>query len=237
LEWGADTFDEVKRKMAALPPVPKVVRWSLQFTQNTNSRLFTHFYFQYSGTMSAADLATVAATWSTAFKNNILNLLSSSLTFTGSTATDLSSSTAPQVVRSETGAGSVATTANPSGTSMVVEQRIARRFKGGHARIYLPGTSNAQNLNAQQWSSTAITNMNTGFDNFVAAAVLAPPAAVGTLTQVTVSYFQGFTQTLSPGRRSRPINTLRATPLVEAITSHVTNGRVASQRRRNQQSL
>lgn len=223
--------------MPSLPAVPKVVRTTLQFTEGPNTRIFLHFYFQYTGTMSTVDLGTVTTTLVTAFKNNILNLLSSALSITGAVATDLSSLTAPQVVQSASGAGAVATTANPVGTAMVVLQRINRRFRGGHARIYLPGTSNAQNLDTQRWTATAISNMNTGFDNFVAAAVLAPPAAVGTLSQVTVSYFLGFTNHTYPSGRVRPIATLRGTPVVDAVTAHVTNSHVASQRRRNQQSL
>jgi hypothetical protein len=223
--------------MAALPAVPKVVRTSLQFTQNINTRIFIHWYFQYSGAMSVSDLGTVTTTLVNAFKTNILNLLSGSLSITGAVATDLTSVSSPQIVQSASGAGGVLTTANPSGAAMVVEQKIARRFRGGHARLYLPGTSNSQNTDAQRWTPAAVTAMNTGFDNFVAAAVLAPPAAVGTLTQVTVSYFLGFVNKTFPSGRIRPVSVPRGAPLIDPITAHITNPRVASQRRRNQQSL
>lgn len=223
--------------MPALPNVPKVIRTMLQFSEGPNTRIFTHFYYQYSGAMSTTDLTTVTNTLITAFKNNILNLLNVSLTINSATATDLTSTTAPQVVVSTSGAGGVATAAHPNGTAMVVELKIARRFRGGHARVYLPGTSNAQILDTVRWTTAAVTAMNSGFTAFNTAAILTPPAAVGTLTPVTVSFFLGFTNRTFPSGRTRAVPTLRGVPVVDTVIGYVTNPKAASQRRRNLQSL
>jgi hypothetical protein len=223
--------------MPALPPVSKVMRLSFQYTYASNSRIFNHLYYSYSGTLSTADATTLVSTAATQWGLKVMPSLSTQLTLTQVQLTDLTSSTAPQVSTVVSTAGGSAGTTTPTGTAMVVSLKIARRFKGGHARIYLPGLTAANLADAEHWNAGALTAIQTDLTNFDTAFTTAPPAAVGTLVKVTVSYFLGFTNKTFPSGRIRPIPTARVTPVVDTVTAYVARANVASQRRRNQQSL
>lgn len=83
------------------------------------------------------------------------------------------------------------------------------------------------------WSAGFQSSLASNFAAFIAACVLAPPASMGTVTHVNVSYFDGFTNKTFPSGRVKPVPTLRATPLVDTVLAYTANPKVASQRRRN----
>lgn len=222
--------------MGALPAAAKVVRFDFRQTFGSNTRIQDRIFLQYSGAMVIADLLTVLTTVRNAWNTNLAPLLHTSHVLTSVTGTDLSSNVAPQGVNSTTSTGTLAGTALPDGTALIIKFKINKRYRGGHPRFYMSGQQVGSLATPNTWSGTVITNFAAGFTNFIAACTNAPPAGVGTLTHVAVQYFSGFTVSAPPGKRAHNIPTPLGTPVPYTVQSYVVNPTVASQRRRNLQS-
>jgi len=224
--------------MPALPPVPKVVRVDFHHTLTGNANIQNRAFFQYTGALSQADAATWVAAMRLNWINHTLLHLSSLLTLTSTVLTDLSSASAPQAIDSGTGTGGSAVAALSEGTAVVLKKILARRYRGGHPRDYLAGptTGDLAAASLKTWSAGSLANWATDYAAFVTAVIAATPAAAAPGSEVQVSYFQGFHNVTFPSGRARAVPTLRAAPIVDAVVSHVANPKIASQRRRNQQS-
>lgn len=223
--------------MPALPAVPKTVRFDLRQTVGPNTRVQDRIFLRYSGTLSSTDLATILTTMRNAWNTNMAPLLITAQALTSITGTDLSSNTSAQQVNTVASAGTSAQASPGAGVAMVIKLKTALRFRGGHPRFYLAGLGAGSVASATQWATTSLTNVQSGFAAFIAASILAPPAAVGTLTHTTVSYFSGFHNVTLPSGRVRSIPTVRVTPVTNDVIAIATNPLIASQRRRNQQSV
>lgn len=224
--------------MAALPPVPKVIRIDLLQTFGGNTRVLDHFFLQYSGALSIADLTTILNTVSSSWNTNIVGILQNVHTLTGVRGTDLTSATSPQVQIAASRVGTGTGPSTPSGTAMVIRFKVNRRYRGGHPRFYLSGLANGGLATPETWIAANLATVQTDWSNFISGCIASPPAAVGTLAHVNVSYFQGFTNKTFPSGRTRPVPNLRpGGPVVDLVVSYSVNPNVASQRRRNQQSV
>jgi hypothetical protein len=222
--------------MTALPPVSKVIRFDLHQTFGPNARVLDRIFLKYSGALSSADLATVLTTMRNGWNTNMAPILTPRHTLTSILGTDLTSSTAAQNVNSTASVGSNVDTDLPLGTALVIKFKINNRYRGGHPRFYLVGRGIGSLSNADTWTGATITGVASAFAAFIAAAVLAPPAAVGTLTHTSVNYFKGFHSVQLPSGRWRNIPTALGTPLTNDVVAYSVNPQVASQRRRNLQS-
>jgi hypothetical protein len=222
--------------MPALAPVAKVIRWDLLFNFGGETGIRDRFFSAYTGTLSLADLTTLAATLATAWGTNMAPKLSSAMSLVGVTATDLTSATAPQVVTTPAVVGTGTASAIGSAQAMVLKFKTARRYRGGHPRLYLTGLPSAAAASVNTWVAATATSTAQAWVNFHNSLATAPPAAVGTLSQVNVSYFQGFTNLTPAGGRFKSRPTPRGTPVTDTIIAVTANQIIASQRRRNRQS-
>lgn len=223
--------------MPALPPVPNVVRYDFLYTLGPNSSILNRLFFRYTGTVSAADAATLVGTAAAAWNTNVMPQLTTTCTHTSTTITDLNSATGVQATSLASAAGSLNTADAAAGTAMVVELEIARRYRGGKAKIFLPGMTSAKFASVTRWLPAYVTAVQNAVASAVQGIALLPPAAVGTMNNVAVSYYSGFTPTTPPpGVRVRNKPNLRATPLVDLVTTFEASAKIGSQRRRNQVS-
>lgn len=222
--------------MPVLPNVTRVFRVDIAQAFGSNTAIRNRIFFQYSGALSTTDATTVLTTIRNAWNTNLAGALVSGQSATSFTLTDLSNPSAPQVVNSTASAGTNAGTALPAGVALVTKFKLARRYRGGHPRVYIVGFTTANVATVETWSAALISAWTADWQAFINACVLAPPAAVGTLIHVNVSYFSGFTNVTFPSGRIRPRPTLRVTPIVDAVIGYSVNPKIASQRRRNQQS-
>lgn len=223
--------------MPALPNVSKVIRADFFLTVGANARVRNRIFFSFAGAGPAvADLNTLAATISSAWNTNLAPQTNTGVTLTGVTLTDLTSASGAQTVTSQSRVGSLAGTALSAGVAMIVKFKIARRYRGGHPRFYLPGRVAADLSSSTQWASASTASLATAFAAFIAGCVLSPPTNIGVMTHVNVSYFNGFTNKTFPSGRTKAIPNMRSTPVTDPVTSYSVNGFIGSQRRRNQQS-
>jgi hypothetical protein len=225
--------------MPALPPVAKVVRVDFHHTLTGNANIQNRVFFQYAGALSQADAVTFAALCRNQWILHTMLHLVNLLTLTSTVVTDLTSASAPQAADSGTGAGGSANPGLSEGAAVVIKKILARRYRGGHPRDYLAGPTTADLAAAslKTWSAASLTNWATDYQAFVTAVVAGAPAGMGAVSHVSVSYFQGFTNVTNPiTGRARAVARLRAAPVVDPVLSVVANPKIASQRRRNQQS-
>jgi hypothetical protein len=193
-------------------------------------------FFQYAGSLNTTDAATWLHNIYTGAHDMVVLGMANPVSLVFSEMTDLSSSSAPQVIDNGTYTGTRGTTGIALGTAVVVRHHVNRRYRGGHSRNYLPGAVDTDLSALTQWTAGAQTNWLAYYTTYINAAIAnTNPAAIGAITFVSVSYFSGFTNHTYPSGRVKPIPSLRATPLVDAIVSYSINPFPGSQRRRNQQ--
>lgn len=221
--------------MPTLPPVTKVVRVDNHFSFSTDNNMQWRNFFQYSGTLSVADAVTWGAAIVAAWNAHVATWTTTALTYTLMELTDLTSASSPQILNSTGGTGADVNPPVPNGVAMVMKHRFARRYRGGHSRVYLPGMAAAALLNPGTWSPTQLANVVAAYTAYVNAVIAGAPVGVGTVIQVNVSYFHGFTVEDRTPLRPIIVPTPRPTPLVDPITNIAGNPIVASQRRRNEQ--
>lgn len=221
--------------MPALPPVPKVLKNIINFAVGPDVSALTRFFLQYGGTApTAAQLVTMAGALASAWGTNMSPMSSPGVAQNGVSIEDLSSATGAFGSDSSVHVGTRTGGILPAGSCLEIGWNIARRYRGGKPKQFLPcGT--ATDLNAvQQWTSTFISAITSAWTNFETAVLGAAWASGGPLSFVNVSYYQGFTVVTNPiTHRARNVPTLRGTPVVDPIASFFVELSVASQRRRN----
>jgi len=220
-----------------MQPVPKVVRVDWFWTIANGVPAQVRKFFQYAGALSSADAQTWVNSFNSAYNTTGFQADMPATTVLNSIMlTDLTSASSPQAIASTGRTGTNGGTSVPNSIAFVVKDRIARRYRGGHPRTYLPGVPTARLSGPDTWDATNGTNLLNDWVTYINACMAAAPAGVGAVLEVNVSYFAGFTNHTFSSGRIRPLATPRAVPLIDAIVGHSFNPRVASQRRRNHQS-
>jgi hypothetical protein len=219
--------------MAALPAVPKVVRIDNHFSQNNTANLQFRNFFQYGGTLSQSDANTWCATIQAALITFLHTYAVTSLVNTLTELTDLTSNTAPQTLNATGGAGTNVNPPNAAGVAVIMKHKLTTRYRGGHPKVYIPGTSQTALATATQWDATHLGIIAAGYIAYINACVAGVPAAASPATHVSISYFSGFENVTSGSGRCHPRPQPRVTPVVHAIVDLIANTSPASQRRRN----
>ena len=224
--------------MPALPNVPSVVRITFVQALGQDLRCVNRFYQQYSttGPLSSTGATAWAAACDAAWNTDLASFFSSDMTLESVTVEDLSSDLGAVGVSTTGHTGTDADPYCPAGTALVVQEKITRRYRGGHPRQYIGGLTQPRLATPQEWNSSTLSSFPGYYTSFRAACAAGVPSALSPAVDVNVSYYHGFTIFTPPSGRSRPIPTLRATPLVDVISSFTVNPKVCSQRRRNLQS-
>lgn len=223
--------------MPPLPNVNKVLRIAMRYAWAGDTDVINRTFYQYSGTATLTNIGDVATLFFTEWGTNFLALMSSDISLTDVTVEDLTSSSGFTANASGVTPGSIGTAALSSAACLIVKRVIARRYRGGHSRIYFPGlvTSDLQDDNT--WKGTTISAWLAAMAAFDAAISAAVPSGLSSLTPVNVSFYDGFTNFLEPSGRYRARPTTRSSPLVDLIAGYAVNPQVGSQRRRNQQGV
>jgi hypothetical protein len=223
-----------------MPPVasvPNVVRVQLKHTIGDDHDVLDRFYIGYAGSIpTATNLDTFAGSIGAAWVSDLRPEFSSDVTLTEIIVVDLSSDTAAEGTLTEGEAGSRTGGMLPAANAALINFQIARRYRGGKPRIYLPAGTDSDVATPQTWSTEFVGEFSTAWANFIAAVLAAPWGGGGLLSQKNVSYFLGSTVELSgvvPYQRARVVPTPRAVPVVDQITAFSFNPIFGSQRRRN----
>jgi hypothetical protein len=144
-------------------------------------------------------------------------LLSSEDGMWTTTVLDLSSNMGGQGTAGGVTGGSRAGAVLAAATAVVVTKHVARHYRGGHPRTYLP-LGVASDLDQGRWQNPFPGDVQTAWAAFIADCVTAGSGC--TITgEISVSYFNG--------------RALRVVPVKDPIVSYSVSPLVGSQRRRN----
>lgn len=221
--------------MPPLPVVAKTVKVACVGTVGGDVDIVSRFYIAYTGTAPApSDLNTFCTAVASSWSSHLAALHNTQFTLTKVTAEDLSSATSASGLWSGSDAGTRSGSVLPTGVAMVISYEIARRYRGGHPRGYWPMGNQADVGGAQNWSSSFITAVTSGWAAFVSAVLGDGWTGAGTLSHVNVSYYEGFTVVTNPiTGRARNVPTPRSSSVIDAVAAYRYNTRFGSQRRRN----
>lgn len=226
--------------MPARLPVPNVVQIVLFQKYGEDLDVVNRYFQKYSGSPGSLD-DTQAAVWAhavtSAWTAHLAGHIVSTLSLVKVTVTDLTSDVGAFGEDDTGSVGTLTPPGVPAGVALVVKSHIERRYRGGHPRQYLAGMPEANLADPNTWASGTVSGVATDYTAFRAADSSGITSGLTPVTDVNVSYFTGFTNHTFPSGRVRPIPNPRGTPLVDQIASFAVNPKVASQRRRNLQSL
>lgn len=222
--------------MPALPPVPSVIAILLLWDDGSDANAMTRIHVQYSGAAPTdADMTTYAGQLEAGGAALFPDVLDTASAFLGAKVIDLTSPTA--------GAGeSLASTAGVrsgdvlgAGVAALVNFSIARRYRGGKPKAFLPWGTATDLLTRQTWKAASITDFLSAYSTwFTDYASGDPPGSTTIVGPVSVSYYGPPNRTVTGSTgRVRTLSTTRVTPLVDPITGIAFSTTVASQRRRN----
>lgn len=220
--------------MTVVPlPESPCVRVRLDYTNTDGFLAGSRFYLSYDGSApSGANCATLASDIAAAWETHLSTSINAEWTLTEIDVLDIATlyGLSGQWTGSNAGAGSGAGV--PAQCAINVEYNIARRYRGGKPRMFLPGGSASQLEDAGHWLGSFVTDINTVFAAFMAEIAGLSIGSMGTLAHVNLSYYYGFTNHPNSSGRERAIPTYRAAALVDTISGYSCKARLGSQRRR-----
>lgn len=221
--------------MPALPTVANVLKMTTIWTVGVDTDVASIHHLQFSGpSPSAANLTTAAGTIRAAWDTNMKALLNSNNVLTTVILQDLTTNTGAEGQSVGSNPGTRTGAQNAGGVAVVMNHAIARRYRGGHPKNFLPYGSATDLQTAQAWTSSFANSMTSGYAAFITAITGLTIGSASTTGIVNVSYYSGFTVVISPTTgRARNVPKVRASVSPDVITSTVASTKVGSQRRRN----
>lgn len=217
------------------PPLPAspCVRARLIYDLTTTGEGGNRLYFSYAGAApTGANCTTLATDIASAWSAHIAALVQEDYILNEVDVLDIAtdSGLSGQWTGADPG-----TDTNPFIVDSVatnIEFDIARRYRGGKPRIFLPPPGTASLLDKGHWTPAFIAAANTAFAAFIAEIEALSIGAMGTLQHVNLSYYKGFTNVTNSSGRTRAAPTYRPTALIDPVTGYSTKAVIGSQKRR-----
>lgn len=191
------------------------------------------FYLSYSGSApTGANCLTLAGDVSTGWLNYIAALMSSQYALEEVDVLDIATDSGLSAVWTGSVNGTRSGTSLPDQCATNVEFGIARRYRGGKPRMFLPPGNTGDLYNQSSYGSSFIAAVNTAVGNWITYLEGLSIGSMGTLQHVNLSYYKGFTNITNSSGRERAVPTYRATALHDNVTSYICKSVVGSQKRR-----
>jgi hypothetical protein len=173
----------------------------------------------------------LTAAGSTTWAANIADKTASNVTLTSVEGIDLSSSTGAESVNVTSHAGTRVGEALPASNCVLVNSHVARRYRGGHPRAYLPAGVAADLGSPQTWDTSYLTDVTNGFADLVLDLQNSLATWSTTKEHVNISYYH-LVNVAPIGSLPLWKSVLRDTPVIDVVTSSQANPVVGTQRRR-----
>lgn len=207
------------------------------YNEGVNGEGGNRFYLSYSGSApTGANCATLASDIASQWATSLAPLINTANTLNEVDVLDIATNTGLSGQWTGAHAGTRSGSAVASSLATDVEFGIARRYRGGKPRMYLPGPTVGDFSGLSNWGSSFLTSVNTDVAAFFAAVEALSVGAMGTLQHVNLSYYKGFTNITNSSGRERAVPTYRATALHDPVTGYFAKSVVGSQKRRRTSS-
>lgn len=204
--------------MPALPNVAGALKVQLAWHDVNDLFAMTVFHLAYTGgPPTPANCVTMAGAIHTSAVARFAALLNSENSIGPVTVLDLSSDMGGEGTAGGVSAGTRTGSTLPPSTSVVVSKQVARHYRGGHPRSYLPFGS-ASDIGTGIWGSTFAGNVRTAWGDFITDCTT-EGAGCAITGEISVSYFHA--------------GAPRVTPAKDPIIGTTVPLRFGSQRRRN----
>ncbi len=215
-----------------LPDVP-CVRVRLIYTPGAAGEAGSRFYLSYSGSApSGANCTTLASDVASSWASHIAPVVNEAFTLTEVDVLDIATDTGLSGQWTGSNAGTRSGTPVPTQVTTNIEFDIARRYRGGKPRMFLPGGVMADISTNATWEGSFLSAVNTAVGNFIDVIEGESIGSMGTLQHVNLSYYKGFTNITNSSGRERAVPTYRATALHDNVTGYAAKAVMGSQRRR-----
>ena len=220
--------------MTVVPlPASPCVRVRLLYTNTDGSEAGSRFYLSYTGsTPSATTLNTLATDVATEWNTELATLVQDNYALTGVDVLDIATDTGNSGVWAGSHPGTISGVPVPANCAMNVEFGIARRYRGGKPRMFLPPPGQSAMADSGHWGSTTLGYVNTNVAAFFAYLEGLSIGSMGALDHVNLSYYKGFTNITNSSGRERAAPNYRASALLDPVISYTAKAEVGSQRRR-----
>jgi len=190
-------------------------------------------YFTYSGSApTATDCTNLAASVESAWSGHLASLIGANIALNEVDVLDIATTAGLSGQWSGSAAGTASGPYVPIQCATNIEFGIARRYRGGKPRMYLPPTATSNQYNDMTWSTGYVSACNSGAAAFFGAIEALSVGSMGTLQHVNLSYYHGYNNVEVPDTRAYAKPTYRATAITDKVTGYYTKGLISSQRRR-----
>lgn len=217
------------------PPLPAspTLRVKLDYTDAEGTEAGSRFYLTYAGAApTAGNCVTLAGDVAAAWASHIAANVQEAYALTEVDVLDIASYVGLSGSWTGSNAGTMGGSAVPSSVASNIEFGIARRYRGGKPRMYLPPPDVSALSGNNKWTTDFQAQVTADFEAFMTEIEALSIGAVGALAHVNLSYYQGFKNIINSSGRERAVPQYRDTALVDLITSYGTKLVVGSQRRR-----
>lgn len=219
--------------MPPLPNVPNVIRCDLHWQVGVDANALSRFYFSYTGSApSSANLNSLCTSVRNAWTTDLQSFYNATGGLLRVVMTDLSSDSGAQGTDLTAVSGTRSGNDLPNATAVLFNHVIARRYRGGKPRSYIPFLTTSD-LTTGVWTTSVANSLQAAFTSFIAAVIGASAGSTTIEAHVNVSFYNGFTSVQNPvTKRYRNVPTIRSSPLVDTITATTVNPKPGNQRRR-----
>ena len=194
-------------------PVPtpsNVIRIRLLHGLGFDTAIGSRIFYSYTDASapSTADLNTLCTNVRTAWSTNLAGQLSSDGVLEKVICDDLASASGNQGTNTTTAAGTRAGHYFDQMQAVVINFRIATRYRGGKPKVFLPFGIVTDAETGNLWANAFVTGLTTAWGNFTTALNGLVAGGITLGTQQNVSYYKGAGS--RPLRRThcfRPVST------------------------------
>jgi hypothetical protein len=197
-------------------------------------------HFGYAGAApSASDMQAIASSIRQAWQAGPLLSQGSFCTLTQVKVIDLSKPDSPVGINAGSFPGTAGGGQLPASTCVLITFSVARRYRGGKPRTYLPIGTDSDLQTPTAWLPASVTNFDTHWTTYSGQVGQISWAGGNISGLVNVSYYSGGTWVPRepPTGRTVRVPTPRHPPLKESLTGHAVSSTPGSQRRRLHPSL
>lgn len=219
--------------MPPLPAANKVLRLAFDFSYSEELKGVCRMHYSYAATApSNVDLNEFCEDIMASVATNLVPLAGNNVTFTKVSATDLTSSTSSYGESASDHVGTRGNHALTAGDCAVMQRKVARRYRGGHSRVYWPFGIMDDLADSQTWFEASRVAFISGLGNLDTDIIGNGWTGAGTIAPVNVSYYSGFTVVTGTTGRARNVSTPRAAAVIDPVVEIQVAKGIGTQRRR-----
>jgi len=210
------------------------MRVRLGYSTSSGTDMGSRFYIGYAGSApTAANCVTIANDIASAWNTRLPGLIYSNISLVEVDVLDIATNSGAFGTVTVSHPGTLAGGTLTANAATNIEFDIARRYRGGKPRMFLPPPDDSALASLDKFTTGFVAGANTAIGEFFSDIEALSVGAVGALTHVNVSYYSGFTNVTNSSGRTRAAPKYRTpTALVENVTGYACKAVIGSQRRR-----